>query len=100
MCSLVRGLLSYPGILTCTGCRCAGTAEQQLTMASKNDGTWGGQVGLLMGLSSSVLMWALLSENQDALLAQSINQASQYSSSSVREWRSAFLRSHRILSNI
>jgi len=47
-------------------------------VASKDDGSWGGQVGLLMGLSSSGLMWALLSENQDALLTQSINQASQY----------------------
>ncbi|KAL0048506.1 hypothetical protein WJX82_004799 [Trebouxia sp. C0006] len=52
----------------------SGTAEKQLTVASKDDGSWGGQVGLLMGLSSSALVWALLSENQDALLTQSINQ--------------------------
>ncbi|KAL0019249.1 hypothetical protein WJX77_001067 [Trebouxia sp. C0004] len=50
------------------------TAEKQLAVASESDGSWGGQVGLLMGLSSSALMWALLSENQNALLMQTINQ--------------------------
>ena len=54
---------------------CSGTSGKQLSL-SKEDGSWGGQVGLLMGLSSSALMWALLSENQDALLTQTINQVS------------------------
>ncbi|KAA6424834.1 MAG: hypothetical protein FRX49_05008 [Trebouxia sp. A1-2] len=63
----------------------SGTAEKQLTVTSQDDASWGGQVGLLTGLSSSALMWALLSENQDALLTQSTNQASACFSSSSRK---------------
>ena len=47
---------------------------------SKKDESWGGKVGMLAGMGPSAIMWALLSENQDALLTQTINQASQHES--------------------
>lgn len=77
------GLLIVSNALSNLFVFCSGTSGKQLTSTSKEDGSWGGQVGLLMGLSSSALLWALLSENQDALLTQTINQVSHFISTQV-----------------
>ena len=42
----------------------------------EKDGSWGAEMGVIRGLGTSALMWALLSESQDVLLTQTINQAS------------------------
>lgn len=42
----------------------------------EKDGSWGLDMGVIRGLGTCALMWALLSESQDVLLTQTINQVS------------------------
>lgn len=50
------------------------------TAVLEKDGSWGAEVGVMRGLGTHALMWALLSESQDVLLTQTINQVSSSSS--------------------
>lgn len=64
--------------LFCAGCgnrlRPAGLPSKPPTAVVEKDGSWGAEVGVMTGVGAYALMWALLSESQDALLTQTINQ--------------------------
>ena len=57
----------------------AGTSSKLPTAVPEKDGSWGAEMGVIRGLGTFALMWALLSECQDVLLTQTINQASSVS---------------------
>ena len=54
----------------------AGTSSKAPTAVFEKDGSWGAEMGVIRGLGTFALMWALLSESQDVLLTQILNQAS------------------------
>ena len=52
----------------------ADNSGSKQTQLIDQDGSWGAEMGLLKGLGTPALMWALLSESQDALLTHTLNQ--------------------------
>lgn len=58
----------------------AGLPSKPPTAVLEKDGSWGAEVGVMRGVGAYAVMWALLSESQDALLTETINQVSCSSS--------------------